>query len=63
MDLIYVQFSDASQETIAAGFSAKQDAAVYPNQGTVAPNDPRWKAFFESCPDYVKPFIPPPEDN
>ncbi|SFO51519.1 hypothetical protein SAMN05216567_10131 [Variovorax sp. OK605] len=48
--LIFVQFKDARQEVIVASFSCEQDAGVFPNQGTVNSDDPRYLAFAATLP-------------
>lgn len=48
--LIFVQFKDARQEVIVASFSCEQDAGVFPNQGTVNSEDPRYLAFAATLP-------------
>jgi len=43
--MAYVQFSDSTQTTVIASFNTPQDPAHYPNQATVADNDPRYLTF------------------
>ena len=46
----FVAFTDESKETILASFGCVQDEDVWPNQGVVTDDDPRWKTYSESFP-------------
>lgn len=46
----HVQFKDARREVIVASFSCEQDPDVFPNQGTVNNDDPRYLAFADTLP-------------
>lgn len=48
--MLNVQFSDATQEIVLAYFGCPQDENAFPNQGTVAVSDARWKTFYASLP-------------
>ena len=43
---MFVQFADSSLTAIIAAFGSPQDETVYPNQGEVTEDDPRYIAFF-----------------
>lgn len=45
METIFVRFSDAEETRIADVFSCAQDSEIYPYQGTVTLNDPRYVDF------------------
>jgi hypothetical protein len=51
MTSIFVQFSDASQESVISAFSCPQNIEAWPNQGEIDSSDPRWKAYYSSIPD------------
>lgn len=51
---VNVQFTDVRHTAICSVFANAQDPAVYPNQGTIAENDPRLLAFFNP----VEPIAP-----
>lgn len=53
--LIYVQFKDEHREVIVASFSCAQDPQVFPNQGTVNSDDPRYIAFVATLPGQAFP--------
>jgi hypothetical protein len=43
----YVQFTDSTETTIVSVFGSPQDQTVFPNQGTVEDDDPRYLAFMD----------------
>lgn len=45
--MIYVQFGDATEQTIVSVFYGPQDPDEYPNQGQVNDSDKRYIAFVE----------------
>ena len=49
----YVQFASPAEETVVAVFAGPQDPDVYPNQGEVEDDDPRYLAFIDPPPDYL----------
>ena len=57
---MFVQFSDATQSTIIATFASPQNAAAYPNQGTVAASDARWATFYATLPASFQAALTPP---
>lgn len=63
MATINVQFSDASQEAIISYFGSPQDPEVVSNFGTVETSDPRWKAYYDTQADWVKPYLPTPTEG
>ena len=60
MDTIYVQFEDATEAKIVAIFGNEQDHAVYPNQGTVASSDDRYKQFYDALDAFARSAYPVP---
>ncbi|WMD23290.1 hypothetical protein RAS12_13245 [Achromobacter seleniivolatilans] len=50
MEEFFVQFSGAEQKEIVATFGCVQDEKVYPNQGSVEVDDPRWLTYFNGLP-------------
>lgn len=42
---VFVQFADVSKKVVIAQFGCAQDPDVYPNQGVIADDDPRYAAF------------------
>jgi hypothetical protein len=46
MTVIYVQFTDVTEQVIQTCFTGPQDPAQWPNQGTVETSDARWKVFY-----------------
>ncbi|SDR37747.1 hypothetical protein SAMN05443245_5261 [Paraburkholderia fungorum] len=56
--MIYVQFADSTDAVIIAYFSNAQDASAFPNQGTVAASDARWKTFYSASP--LQSYLPAP---
>ncbi|WP_080407843.1 hypothetical protein [Burkholderia ubonensis] len=60
MGLLNVQFSDSSETAIIAYFSGPQDENAVPNQGTLAPIDPRWDAFYTTRPALARQALPIP---
>jgi|GEM_PF-3238294 hypothetical protein len=61
MDLIYVQFSDASETKVIGYFcSGDNDPKVWPNQGEVTAADPRWKTYINSQTAFLQSMLPPP---
>jgi hypothetical protein len=55
MDEIFVQFEDRKQERVISVFGNPQDLEVYPNQGSVTDEDPRYLAFISMLPDILQP--------
>ncbi len=55
-----IQFSDSSESVIISLFSCPQDPKVWPNQGVVDTNDPRWKVYYDSQPPNLQQFFPAP---
>lgn len=51
----FVQFSDSTEDVIVALFGCAQDPTVYPNQGELAEDDPRYLTF-------INPPTPPVVD-
>ncbi|WP_448647201.1 phage tail protein [Pseudomonas mohnii] len=47
---MFVQFSDESQTKVISIFGCPQDEAVWPNQGEVDEDDPRYLAFHPVLP-------------
>ncbi|HTJ88865.1 MAG TPA: hypothetical protein VL356_01615 [Acidocella sp.] len=56
---MYVQFTDATETTIASVFSTPQPA-TWPNQGTVTASDARWAAYYATLPASVQATLTPP---
>jgi hypothetical protein len=48
--MFFVQFQDATKQVVVASFSCPQDQAVYPHQGEVEDDDPRYQAFVAALP-------------
>lgn len=59
-ELIFVQFSDASQTAIVSYFGSPQDPAAYQNQGSIEPTDARWKTFYDALPLSMRDGLPVP---
>lgn len=57
---INVQFSDSTEQTIAAYFGSPQDPATYKNLGTVTTDDARWKTYYNSVPWSMQNGMPAP---
>jgi len=47
---IFVQFEDAKALKVVSVFGNPQDPDVYPHQGVVDDEDPRYRAFMASLP-------------
>lgn len=59
---IYVQFSDASDETIINAWSEPQDPTVWENQGTVQSDDARYATFYaDLMPGFARFYVTPSE--
>lgn len=50
MSLQYVQFSDSTQTKIISWFGSPQDPDVWPNQGQVEEDDPRYIEYLNPSP-------------
>jgi hypothetical protein len=61
MTTISVQFADDAEEVIVTYFGGPQDLASFSNYGTVESTDPRWKAYYDSQPDWIQPYLPGPD--
>jgi hypothetical protein len=48
--MFFVQFQDATNQVVIASFSCEQDPAIYPHQGEVEEDDPRYLAFIAAFP-------------
>lgn len=60
MEKVFVQFSDETEGVIQAVFSCAQDSEVYPNQGELPSDDPRYVTFYEGlAPGMVRGMITP----
>lgn len=42
---VFVQFSDATKQSVVCVFGCAQDSEVYPNQDQIDDDDPRYVAF------------------
>lgn len=62
MSILNVQFTDATETRIQSWFLSPQDPGKMENLGTVEADDPRWKAFYESVPEYMRQCFPAPVD-
>lgn len=51
MTTVFVQFSDSKETAVSAVFSCPQDEQIYPNQGEIAVDDPRYAAYVASLPE------------
>ncbi|WP_174916473.1 hypothetical protein [Burkholderia lata] len=60
MTTIIVQFSDSTEKQIASALSTHQDLIAWPNQGVVAPDDPRWAAYYAAMPPGIAAAWPVP---
>lgn len=58
--MIYVQFSDSTEQIISSYFSGPQDTSVFQNQGAVEASDPRWKVFYDAQPSMLQQYFPAP---
>lgn len=59
--LLNVQFSDETETVIISHFGAQQDPELWPNQGELSSEDPRWKAYFDAQAPFTKEMLPKPE--
>lgn len=50
MDMIFVQFEDEQQLKVTSVFGNAQDPEVFPNQGMVSDDDPRYLEFISPPP-------------
>jgi hypothetical protein len=57
---IYVQFADATEQSIISYFGCPQDATVYPNQGAISSTDSRWATFYDAFPAATQKSLPTP---
>lgn len=55
-----MQFSDETETVIVSWFCCPQSPEVYDNLGEIYADDPRYIVYFESQPEWVKPFLPQP---
>jgi hypothetical protein len=46
----FIQFEDDTETVVIASFSCPQDPDVFPNQGAVESDDPRYLAFEATLP-------------
>jgi len=60
MQTINVQFSDDTDSTVVAYFAGPQDPTDYPHQGTLPTTDPRWAAFYNQVPVFIRGGLPAP---
>lgn len=58
METIFVQFADATQQTIVGYFGAPQAVGDWPNTGVVTTSDPRWVAYVSAQPDDMRAALP-----
>ncbi len=56
--ILNVQFADATERVIIAYFGSPQDPNFYENLGQVDSSDPRWHAYVDSLPEWIKPLLP-----
>lgn len=61
MTTIYVQFADATDASIVSQFSCPQDPDIWPNQGTVESNDPRWKTYYDEQSPFIQGLLSKPD--
>lgn len=59
--ILNVQFADDTEEVIIAYFGSPQDPNFYANLGEVDSSDPRWHAYVDSLPEWIKPMLPAPD--
>lgn len=59
--LVNVQFEDETEAVIISYFAGPQDPAYWKFQGTVDSSDPRWHTYYNSLPDWLKPYLPTPD--
>lgn len=58
MNTVFVQYADSSQREVVSVFGCQQDPDIYPNQGEVDDDDPRYLAFINPppAPEIVDPL-------
>lgn len=61
MSLVYVQFSDESEQVVVASFSSPQDESTWPNQGVIDASDERWHEYYFSLPEFFRLGMPVPD--
>lgn len=57
---IFVQFSDEFSTAIVSIFGCAQDPLIWPNQGVLLTNDPRYAAFYEMLIEDMRILLPNP---
>jgi hypothetical protein len=60
MTTLIVQFADESEEVIVGYMTGPMEPPL-PNTGEVEASDSRWKAYYNSLPEFVQPWFPAPE--
>lgn len=63
MELLNVQFSDDTETSIISVFTCSQDPSVWPNQGQVSLDDPRYHAYCSSVPKTLLTGLPDPIED
>jgi hypothetical protein len=63
MQMINVQFADDSDQVVVSYLSGPQDPAYYPNQGVISTSDPRWAAYYNAKPFFLRDGLPTPTDD
>lgn len=58
---IHVSFADAEESAIDGAFYSEQFYDMYPYQGVVASDDPRYVTWYSSLPPMVQQMWPTPE--
>lgn len=58
--MLIVQFTDETESKIQSWYLSPQDSDAIPNLGAVEADDPRWKVFYESVPEFMRECFPEP---
>ncbi|MFA3777891.1 hypothetical protein [Yersinia sp. 1652 StPb PI] len=60
MENLYVQFSNETETVIISWFCCQQSPEYYSFLGEVYANDPRYIAFYDSLPSFIRDGLPEP---
>lgn len=58
--MLFVQFEDDTEAEVVSWFACKPETDSEPFLGEVAPNDPRYKKYYEDRPKWMRDGMPAP---
>ncbi|MFM0002750.1 hypothetical protein PQR57_17150 [Paraburkholderia dipogonis] len=60
MSQIWMQFTDSAMTGVTGWSWWEQPLETWPYQAEVETSDPRYVAYYDSSPDWMKPWMPTP---